>query len=427
MFQHDRRRVAITGLGCLTPVGLDVESSWSAVTEGRSGIARIERFDITDFGSQIGGEVKGFDGPGYLGKREARRLDRFTHLAIAASDEAVKDAGLAFDEGEEGRLIPSDYAPERVGVLIGSGVGGLEEIETQYARWMSKGARQISPHIIPKMMINAPSGHVSIKYGFKGANYGLVSACASGAHAIAEGYRTIARGETDAMVVGASEAAITRLAIGGFSNMKALSRRNDDPEAASRPFDSDRDGFVIAEGAGMLVFEELEAAKKRGARIYGEFCGYGQTADAFHITEPSRDGDGGHRSMKMAVELAGWNAEDVDYINAHGTSTKFNDRVETLAIRKTFGDEADKLAVSSTKSMTGHLLGAAGAIEAVFSMKCIETGTVPPTINYTTADPECDLDYVPNEARELKCDAVLSNSLGFGGHNVTLAFGRVKD
>jgi len=425
---NDRCRVVITGLGAVTPVGNDVESSWSAVCAGRSGITRISRFDPSDFGSQIAGEVKDFDVTAYVSKREAKRLDRFSEIAIAAGDQAVADSGLAFEEtGDGGTKTPTDAPPERMGVIIGSGVGGLEEIETQMTRYLQKGARQVSPFIIPKMMANAPSGHVSIRYGLKGGNFCVVSACASGAHAIAEGYRTVRRGEADVMVVGGASAAITYLGLGGFSNMKALSRRNDEPERASRPFEKDRDGFVLAEGAGVLVLENLEFTRKRGARIYCELLGYGQTADAFHITEPARDGDGGSRCMRMAVEMSGRDPGQFSYVNAHGTSTPFNDKVETLALKRAFGDHASKLAVSSTKSMTGHMLGAAGAVEAVFTALTVHKGVVPPTINYETPDPDCDLDYVPNESREVDVDAALSNSLGFGGHNATLAFGNLAD
>jgi 3-oxoacyl-[acyl-carrier-protein] synthase II len=410
------RRVVVTGLGITSPLGTGVEKNWDALTNGRSGIGPITRFDATDFPVKFAGEVTDFPEDVYFSKKEARKMDLFIHYALGAADMALADSGLEINE---------DNA-ERVGVVVGSGMGGLPAIE-KYQDAMTKGGyRKISPFFIPMTFINLAGGQISIKCGAKGPNLAPVSACATGTHSIGDAFRMIQRNDADAVIAGGTESTICGLGVGGFSVMRALSTRNDDPQAASRPFEKNRDGFVMGEGAGVVILEEYEAAKKRGAKIYGEVAGYGLTGDAYHLTAPAPGGEGAARCMKMALDTAGVNPEDVDYINAHGTSTPFNDLYETLAIKSVFGGHAKELLVSSTKGMTGHLLGAAGGVEAIFSLLAITEGVVPPTINYTEPDPECDLDYVPNEARKAGVDIVLSNSLGFGGTNATLLFRKVS-
>ncbi len=410
--KENRRRVVITGLGLLTPLGTGVRKSWSALLEGRSGIDRITAFDTTDFPVKIAGEVSDFDPKDYIEEKEVRKMDRFIHLAIAASQMAFDDSALE---------ITDDNA-ERVGVIIGSGIGGMITIEKYHEILLDKGYRRMTPFFIPMLIINLAAGRVSMRFGAKGPNSAVCTACATGTHSIGDAFRVIQRGEADVMFAGGTEAVVSPLAVAGFAVMKALSRRNDEPQKASRPFDADRDGFVIAEGAGIVILEELEHARKRGARIYAEVAGYGMTGDAYHITAPSPDGDGPARCMKLTLEDAGVSPEVVDYINAHGTSTRFNDELETKAIKRVFGDHAYKLAVSSTKSMTGHQLGAAGGVEAVFSALSIYEGIVPPTINLDNPDPECDLDYVPHKARKMNVEYALSNSFGFGGTNACLLF-----
>jgi len=408
-----QRRVVITGVGALCGIGEGAASIWEAATAGRSGAARVTRFDPSRLSCQIACEVKDWDPAARFGK-DARKLDLFSQFALVAADEAVLDSGLD---------LKSENS-ERCGVIVGSGIGGLNGIEEQYRIMLEKGPRRVSPHFIPKIMINSMAGQISIRHGLRGHNYITASACASASHALGLAMHAIRSGLQDIVVTGGSESTVTELAMAGFANMKAMSTRNDEPERASRPFDKDRDGFVMGEGAGMLVFEELEHAKARGARIYAEVKGFGMSSDAYHITAPSPDGYGPSHGMSLALADGEVEPERVNYINAHGTSTSLNDAAETRAIREVFGDHADKLAVSSSKSMVGHLLGSSGAVELVLCAKSIETGVVHPTINYETPDPDCDLDYVPNEARELAVDHVLSNSLGFGGHNVTLCLGR---
>jgi len=408
-------RVVVTGLGAVTPLGNDVTALWEGVCAGRSGIARITRFDPGPFSSQIAGEATEFSAEACFDRKEIRKTDRFAQLGMAASLEAFRDAGL---DGE--RLVP-----ERVGVLIGSGVGGLETMEQQHSVLIERGPSRISPYFITMMIINAVSGLVSIRLGVKGPNASTVSACASGAQALGDAFKIIERGHADVMVAGGAEAPITKMAVGGFCSMKALSTRNDDPEAASRPFDKDRDGFIIAEGAGIAVLESLDHALARGARIYAELAGYGSTGDAFHLTAPAQEGEGAARSMKAAMEDGGTGADGIDYINAHGTSTNLNDKLETAAIKSVFGDRAYKIPVSATKSMIGHLLGAAGAAEFIVTALAVREGRIPPTMNLENPDPECDLDYVPGRSpRQASVRAALTNSLGFGGHNVTLALKR---
>jgi len=409
------RRVVVTGLGITSPLGTGLDKNWDALMNGRSGIGPITRFDATDFPVHFAGEVTDFPTDDFIDKKEARKMDLFIHYALGAAEMALADSGLEIN----------DDNAERVGVVVGSGMGGLPAIEKYHEAMMGGGYRKISPFFIPMTIINLAGGQISIKFGAKGPNLAPVSACATGTHSIGDAFRMIQRNDADAVIAGGTESTICGLGIGGFSVMKALSTRNDDPQAASRPFEKNRDGFVMGEGSGVVILEEYEAAKKRGAKIYGEVAGYGLTGDAYHLTAPAPGGEGAARCMKMALDTAGLNPEDVDYINAHGTSTPFNDLYETLAIKSVFGDNAKKLMVSSTKSMTGHLLGAAGGIEAVFSLLAIDRGAVPPTINYTEPDPECDLDYVPNEARQSDVKVVLSNSLGFGGTNATLLFRKV--
>lgn len=406
-----KRRVVVTGLGAVTPVGLNWKEFWLGLLEGKNGIDRISRFDTSNFSVKIAGEVKGLDLSDRIPPKDLRRMDRFAQFAMIASMEAVEDSGL--------NLLQEDL--NRVGVLIGSGIGGLETWEREYRKLMEGGPNRVSPFLIPMMMMNSASGLVSMRLGAKGPNFSTASACASSAHTIGEAYRIIERGDADVMITGGAEAPVTPLALAGFSNMKALSTRNSEPQKASRPFDRERDGFVMAEGSGICILEDLERAKKRRAEIYGEIVGFGLTADAYHITAPSPGGEGAARALKMALSQAELNGEGVDYINAHGTSTLLNDKLETEAIKTVFNTHAHKLAVSSTKSMTGHLLGGAGAIEFIVATLVVKEDKIPPTINYEHPDPECDLDYVPNSAREIKVEAALTNALGFGGHNVVLA------
>ena len=407
-----RRRVVVTGLGIIAPVGIGVAECWANILAARSGIGRITRFDASGFPSQIAGEVKGFDVTQYLSGKEARRYDTFIHYGLVATMEAVRDAGLEGYGGDK----------ERVGVCIGSGIGGLPMIEETHAHFVAGGLRKISPFFVPGSIINMISGLASIHYGYKGPNLGTVSACSTANHSIGEAARLIEYGDADVMVAGGSESTVSPLGIGGFCASRALSTRNDDPATASRPWDRGRDGFVLGEGAGVLVLEEMEHAKARGARIYCELAGYGMSADAHHITAPPEDGDGARRSMINAVRNAGMAMTDIDYINAHGTSTPLGDLAECTAVKRAFGDHAPKLAVSSTKSMTGHLLGAAGGIEAVFTVLAIRDQIAPPTANLVNADPACDLDFVPLRSRPMAIRGALSNSFGFGGTNATLVF-----
>ena len=411
-----RRRAVITGIGILSPVGLGADSTFQALLEGRSGIGPITRFDATDFATRIAAEVEGFDPAELLGPKHARRLDRFTQLGLAAGAEAWKDSGLNIEEIDA----------TRVGSVCGSGIGGLESIENQHLVLQERGPGRINPFLIPKLMMNALSGEVSMLLGLKGPNWVTASACASSSHGLGSALRSIQYGEADVMVTGGAEAAITPLGVGGFCSMKAMSTRNDDPEAASRPFDKDRDGFVMGEGAAFFVLEEAEFAKARGARIYAEFAGFGATADAHHITAPAPEAEGAQRSMRLALEDAGLNPTDIQYINAHGTSTPINDPNESAAIRAVFGDHAKSLAVSSTKSMIGHLLGGSGAVEAAVSALSIHRGVIHQTRNHLTPGDGCDLDYVAEGPREFPVHGLLSNSLGFGGHNCTLALRRFQ-
>ncbi len=407
-----RRRVVVTGLGVICPVGNSVKDAWDNIRAGQSGITRITRFDASPFASQIAGEVKNFDVSTVLTPKEARRVDIFIHYGVAAAAEAIKDAGL--------EAHPKNA--ERIGVNVGSGIGGLPLIEETHKAMIEGGPRKISPFFIPGAIINMISGNLSIMYGFKGPSLSMVTACTTANHCIGDSTRLIEYGDADIMLAGGSEACICSLGVGGFSAARALSTRNDDPATASRPWDADRDGFVLGEGAGVLVLEEMEHAKARGAKIYCELAGYGVSADAHHITAPCADGEGAARGMVNALRNAGVNPDQVDYINAHGTSTPLGDLAETIAVKRCFGDHARKLAVSSTKSSTGHLLGAAGAVEAVFTIMGMKDSVAPPTINLLNQDPQCDLDYVPNTARQMKIRVALSNSFGFGGTNGTLVF-----
>ena len=410
-----RRRVVVTGLGIISPVGNGVPEAWKSILAGTSGITRITRFDASAFTSQIAGEVKGFDPAQVLSVKEARRFDTFIHYGLAAAIEAIKDSGLDFDREQR----------EQVGVCIGSGIGGLPLIEETHKTVLASGPRKISPFFIPGSIINLISGQLSIMFGLKGPNLAVVTACTTANHSIGEAGRLIEYGDADVMIAGGAEACVSPLGLGGFCAARALSTRNDDPAKASRPWDKDRDGFVLGEGAGVLVLEEFEHARKRGAKIYCELAGYGMSADAHHITAPCEDGEGAVRCMNNALRNAGLNHGQVNYINAHGTSTPLGDVAETVAVKNCFGDYARKLAISSTKSMTGHLLGAAGGVEAVFSALAVREQIAPPTINLVQADPECDLDYVPNTARKMAIDVALSNSFGFGGTNGSLVFRRV--
>lgn len=406
------RRVVVTGLGVVTSIGHDVETFWSSLVAGRCGIQRVTLFDPAEFACQIGAEVRDWDAAQHMDPKEARRNDRYTHFGFVAAQQAVKDASLDF-EREDG---------DRVGVMIGSGIGGMYTYESQLKVLAERGPRKVSPFTIPSLIGNMCSGLVAIEIGARGPNFGIVSACATGTHAIGEAAHTIRRGDADVMIAGGSEAAITPFAYASFCSMKAMSTRNDSPQTASRPFDKNRDGFIMGEGSGILVLESLEHAQARGARIYCELAGYAATCDAYHITQPDPEGKGLSMAMKRALGSAQVAPEAVDYINAHGTSTPYNDKFETLAIKKVFGDHARKVAVSSTKSMTGHLLGAAGGIESIIAVKTIQSGVIAPTINLQEPDPDCDLDYVPNQARSAVVRTVLSNNLGFGGQNAAVVF-----
>ncbi len=407
------RRVVVTGLGVVASIGHTVEDFWASLVAGRSGVGRITHFDPENYASQIGAEVRDWDAANHMDPKEARRNDRYTHFGFVAAKQAVADSGLTMDR-EDG---------DRVGVIIGSGIGGMHTYETQLKVLMERGPRKVSPFTIPSLIGNMCSGLVAIEYGARGPNFGIVSACATGTHALGEAWHAIRRGEADVMIAGGSEAAITPFSYASFCAMKAMSTRNDEPQRASRPFDRSRDGFVMGEGAGILVLESLEHAQARGARIYCEMRGYAATCDAFHITQPDPEGKGLSLAMKRALASAAVQPEQIDYINAHGTSTPYNDKFETLAIKQVFGDHARRLAISSTKSMTGHLLGAAGGIESVITVKTITSGLIAPTINLADPDPECDLDYVPNAARATPVKLALSNNLGFGGQNAAVVFG----
>ncbi|HLR72788.1 MAG TPA: beta-ketoacyl-ACP synthase II [Pseudogracilibacillus sp.] len=405
------RRVVITGVGAISPLGNDADVLWENILKGNSGIDTITKVNKDEFPVHVAAEVKDFDAKEYMDKKEARRMDYFTQYAVAASKMAVEDAKLEINE---------DNA-ERVGVWIGCGIGGMDTYEDQLRKFINKGYRRVSPFFVPMLIPDMAAGQVSIQLGAKGINSCTVTACASGTNSIGDAFKAVQRGDVDYIITGGTEAPITNMAFAGFSSMKALSF-NEDPKTASRPFDKNRDGFVMGEGAGILVLESLDSALERGANIYAEIVGYGATGDAYHITAPANEGEGGARAMKLAIDDAGIKPSEVDYINAHGTSTELNDKYETMAIKSVFGDHAYSLAVSSTKSMTGHLLGAAGGIEGLISVRAIKDGIIPATINYEEADPECDLDYVPNESRKQDINYVLSNSLGFGGHNATLVF-----
>jgi 3-oxoacyl-[acyl-carrier-protein] synthase II len=408
----EKKRVVVTGLGLITPVGIGVDASWHGLIEGRSGIGLITQFDASQFPTKIAGEVVGFNPEDFIETKEIKKMDRFIHFAVAAATMAMNDSGLKITEANA----------ERTGVFVGSGMGGLHTIEHYHSAFLEKGPRRISPFFIPMLVVNLASGQISIRFGAKGPNSAVATACATGSHAIGDACKIIQRGDADAMIAGGTEAVITPLGIGGFNAMKALSTRNAEPEKASRPFDVDRDGFIMGEGAGIVILESLQSATERGARIYAEVVGYGMTADAFHITVPAPGGEGAARCMAIALKDAGIRPAEVNYINAHGTSTKYGDELETQAIKKVFGEDAYKTAVSSTKSMTGHLLGAAGGVEAVVSVLTIYHDTIAPTINLDNPDPECDLDYVPHKARKTTVNYTLTNSFGFGGTNACLVF-----
>lgn len=408
------RRVVVTGVGLVSALGIGTKPTWDGLLSGISGIGPITHFDPSNFSVRIAGEVKGFDPLDFVSKKDVKKMDVFIQYALAASEFAVSDSGLSITNANS----------ERVGVYIGSGIGGFATIEREHSNLLQGGPRKISPFFIPAMIINLAAGHVSIRFGARGPNSATATACSASAHAVGDAMKIIQRGAADAMIAGGSEAAITPMGIGGFAAMRALSTRNDDPKTASRPFDKNRDGFVVGEGAGVVVLEELECAKARGAPIYAELVGYGMSSDAFHMTTPSEDGDGAKRVMSNALADAGVQPTEVGYVNAHGTSTPYNDRTETMAIRAVFGKHADMLKVSSTKSMTGHLLGGAGGLEAGITSLALKEQTIPPTMNYETQDPDCDLDYVPNEARKLELEYALSNSFGFGGTNAALLFKR---
>ncbi|HYJ87557.1 MAG TPA: beta-ketoacyl-ACP synthase II [Pyrinomonadaceae bacterium] len=417
------RRVVVTGLGLITPVGNSVETTWSALMSGRNGVDFIKKFDTEKFSVKFAAEVKDFDPLKFIAKKEARKMGAFIHYAIAAATEAIADCG--FELTELGKF--PDEVAENAGTYISSGIGDFWAIEREHSKLLEDGPDRVSPFFIVSAIVNLAAGQVSIRYGAKGPNSATATACSAGAHAIGDSFRIIQRGDADLMICGGAESAITPMSVAGFASMRALSTRNDDPQHASRPFERDRDGFVIGEGAGIMILEELDFAKRRGARIYAELVGYGMTADAFHLTMPDETGSGARRVMQKTLKDAGIQPEQVGYINAHGTSTPYNDKFETLAIRKTFGDHAYKLAVSSTKSMTGHLLGAAGGIEGVFSALSIHRKMLPPTINYVNPDPDCDLDYVPNQPRAAEVEYALSNSFGFGGTNAALLFKRYEE
>ncbi len=411
------RRVVVTGLGLVAPVGLDVASGWESILAGKSGIQPITHFDIEPFSVRFGGPIYGFDVEQYIPKKEAKKMDAFIHYGIAAGVQAIKDSGIEIN----------DDNAKRIGVAIGSGIGGVTGIETGYGAYLKGGPRKISPFFVPSNIINMVAGNLSIMYGLKGPNYSIVSACSTGAHNIGDAMRMIQYGTVDMMVAGGAEMATSPTGLGGFAAARALSTRNDDPQAASRPWDKDRDGFVLSDGAGVLMLEELEHAKARGARIYAELAGSAMNSDAFHMTSPSPGGEGAADCMRLALEDAGLNMDQVDYINAHGTSTPAGDVAETMAVKLAFGDHAKKLAVSSTKSMTGHMLGAAGGAEALFTVLALRDQVMPPTINLDNPDEQCDLDYVPHTAREAKIDVAISNSFGFGGTNGTLVFRKFSD
>jgi 3-oxoacyl-[acyl-carrier-protein] synthase II len=406
-----KRRVVVTGVGAVTPLGSNIETTWSNIKNGVSGVKPLTRVNADEYPAKVAAEITDFNVEEFIDKKEARKMDRFTHYAVAASLMAVKDAELTINE---------ENAP-RVGVWIGSGIGGMETFENQFETFLNRGYRRVSPFFVPMMIPDMAAGQVSITLGARGFNSCTVTACATGTNSIGDAFKVIQRGDADVMVTGGAEAPITRMSVAGFCANTALST-NQDPNKASRPFDKNRDGFVMGEGAGIVILEELEHALARGAKIYAEIVGYGATGDAYHITAPAPEGEGGARAMKMALDDGDLKPEDIDYINAHGTSTEYNDKFETFAIKTVFGEHAYKLAVSSTKSMTGHLLGAAGGVEAIFTVLALKENVLPPTINLETPDPECDLDYVPNEARHKEIKAAISNSLGFGGHNATIAF-----
>jgi 3-oxoacyl-[acyl-carrier-protein] synthase II len=407
-----RRRVVVTGMGLVIPTGIGVETVWKNVCEGKSGIGLLTRFDTNGFETKIAGEVKDFNPELYIDKKEIKRMDLFVQYAIAATKEALEDAQL--------NIAPENC--EQIGVIVGTGLGGLPTLEKYHKVLLERGPSRISPFFIPMLIANMASGQIAIQFGPKGPNTCLVTACATGAHCIGDAFRAIVYGDAEAMIAGGTEANITPLTIGGFNAMKALSTKNDEPEKACRPFEKNRDGFVVAEGAGIIILEELQFALKRNAKIYGELIGYGYTGDAYHITAPSPNGDGAVRCMRMAIKDAGLKPEEMDYINAHGTSTPLNDLTETIAIKTVFGDYAKKIPISATKSMTGHLLGAAGSTEAIFTILAIRDGLMPPTLNYEEPDPQCDLDYVPNVARRKPLKVAMSNAFGFGGTNATLVF-----
>ena len=411
------RRVGITGIGAITPIGNNVLEYWEALSQGESGIEKTTLFDVSQFTSQIAGEVKGFEPEKYIDKKEARRMDRFAQFAMAATFEAIQDSKLDLSKEDT----------KRIGVLLGSGIGGLGTIEKEHKVLLAKGPRRVSPFLIPMLIIDMASGLVSIKYGLKGPNSAVVTACASSAHAIGNAFKIIQRGDAEAMVSGGAEGAITPLGLAGFCSMKALSTRNDDPHKASRPFDKERDGFVMAEGAGIVILESLEHAKARGAKVYAEMVGYGMSGDAYHMTAPAPEGEGAAQAMQAALNDAKMKPEEVDYINAHGTSTLLNDKYETIAIKKVFGEYTKEIPVSSTKSMTGHLLGAAGGVELITCLLSMEKGVIPPTMNYEYPDPDCQgLDFVPNQARKKEVKVAMSNSFGFGGHNAVLIIKKLE-
>ncbi len=411
-----QRRVVITGLGTVTAIGNNVKEFWEGLLEGRNGVDQITHFDASHHNTRFAAEVKDFSVEGFLEKREARRMDLYTQYAMVAANEAIEDAGLDL----------AKIDPDMAGVVVGSGIGGIQSFENEHTKYIEKGARRVSPYFVPLMISDIAAGQISIRYGLKGPNYATVSACATASHAIGDAARLIKYGDADIMVTGGSEAPITPMAVAGFASMKALSTRNDDPAHASRPFDLERDGFVMGEGAGIIVLESLEHAKKRGAQIYGEIRGIGFTGDAHHVTAPAPGGEGAVRAMRRCAEDGGLNLEDIDYINAHGTSTPFNDKNETAAIKTLFGEHAYKLNISSTKSMIGHLLGAAGSVELIVATLAIQHGVIPPTINYETPDPDCDLNYTPNTAVERPIHAAISNTFGFGGHNACISVSKFE-
>ncbi|MCH8339403.1 MAG: beta-ketoacyl-ACP synthase II [Chloroflexi bacterium] len=413
----NRIRVVITGLGTLSPLGNTVRDTWSAILEGRSGIGPITHFDASQMFTRFAGEVKGFDPVAELGHKLARRLDRVSQLTVIATKQALEHAKFKITEANR----------DRIGAIIGTGIGGIGTVLAQFKQYLDKGPRWVSPFTVPMMLPDSPGGQIAISFGMRGPNYAVVTACASGTNAIGEASEIIRRGDADAMIAGGSEAGIVSLAIAGFNKMDAMSKRNDDPEHASRPFDLNRDGFVLGEGSAQLLLESFDYAKARGAKILAEIVGYGSTNDAHHITAPASNGAGAAGSMKLALENAQLDVDKIDYINAHGTSTKLNDKSETAAIKTVFGETAYDIPISSTKSMTGHMLGAAGGMEAIFCVKAMEEGVLPPTMNYETPDPDCDLDYVPNKKREKELEYAMSNSFGFGGHNATLVFAKVSD